>query len=117
MASEASDGEDTRVWIGRVASGHDAEHARFLEWLNGPEAEAIFRRRRLSEYLLTQEDGLVTVVFKAPRTGDPRIMIDFLRYPGLWPDYWEFERGGRAEADRPVPDSAIKVHWRRAAEG
>jgi hypothetical protein len=120
VPSEASAGEDTRVWVGRVASGHEAEHARFVEWLNGPEAESIFRRRRLTEYLLTEEDGTVTVVFKAPHTGDPRIMIDFLRYPGLWPEYWEFVRGGRGEDNNDpnpaTPTSAIKVHWRRAAE-
>jgi len=117
VPSEASAGEDTRVWVGRVATEHEAEHARFLEWLNGPEAETIFRRRRLTEYLLTEEDGMVTVVFKAPHTGDPRIMIDFLRYPGLWPEYWEFVRGGRGEDDdEPAPDSVVKVHWRRAAE-
>jgi hypothetical protein len=116
---EASAGEDSRVWVGRVASGHADEHARFLEWLNGPEAESIFRRRRLTEYLLTEEDGMVTVVFKAPHTGDPRIMIDFLRYPGLWPEYWQFVHGGRAEDNPPAQDprvSAVKVHWRRAAE-
>jgi len=112
---EASADEDTRVWIGRVKSGHEAEHARFVEWLNGPEAQAIFRRRRLTEYLLSEEqDGSVKVVFKAPHTGDPRIMIDFLRYPGMWPDYWEFVRGGRAEdePDSQAPDSSVKVHWR-----
>ena len=117
VPSEASAGEDTRVWIGRVASGHEAEHVRFLEWLNGPEAESIFLRRRLTEYLLTEEDGTVTVVFKAPHTGDPRIMIDFLRYPGVWPEYWEFVRGGRGE-DEQVPGSpnaVTRVHWRRAA--
>jgi hypothetical protein len=116
VPSEASAGEDTRVWIGRVARGHEAEHARFLEWLNGPEAESIFRRRRLTEYLLSEEDdGTVTVVFKAPHTGDPRIMIDFLRYPGVWPEYWEFIRGGRAE-DAPEQSAGVKVHWRRDAQ-
>jgi len=116
VPSEASAGEDTRIWVGRVKSGHQAEHASFLEWLNGPEAASIFRRRRLTEYQLTDENGQVTVVFKAPHTGDPRIMIDFLRYPGLWPDFWEFVRGGRAE-DAPAaePDASdVKVHWRRA---
>jgi hypothetical protein len=110
--------EDTRIWVGRVASGHEAEHAQFIEWLNGPEAESIFRRRRLTEYLLAEEDGVLTVVFKAPHTGDPRIMIDFLRYPGLWPEYWEFVRGGRVEDDSAAPPAAssvfVKVHWRRA---
>jgi hypothetical protein len=118
VPSEASAGEDTRVWIGRVASGHEAEHAAFIEWLNGPEGHSIFRRRRLTEYQLSEKDGTVTVVFKAPHTGDPRIMIDFLRYPGVWPEFWEFVRGGRAE-DEPeaaVPEAAIKVFWRRAAE-
>lgn len=116
VPSEASPGEDTRVWVGRVASGHEAEHSQFLEWLNGPEAESIFRRRRLTEYRLTEENGTLTVVFKAPHTGDPRIMIDFLRYPGLWPAYWEFVRGGQAEEEpaSSSPDATIKVHWRRA---
>jgi hypothetical protein len=113
---EATSGEDTRVWIGRIASGHEAEHQQFVDWLNGPEAQSIFRRRRLTEYELTEDNGTVTVVFKAPHTGDPRIMIDFLRYPGLWPDYWEFVRGGRAEdLLEPIPDSGtVRVHWQRA---
>jgi hypothetical protein len=117
VPSESSAGEDTRVWIGRVASGHEADHARFVEWLNGPEAESVFRRRRLTEYLLFEQAGTITVIFKAPHTGDPRIMIDFLRYPGMWPDYWQFERADHAEeiAD-PPPSEAVKVHWRRAPE-
>jgi hypothetical protein len=117
VPSEASATEDTRIWVGRVKAGHEAEHASFLEWLNGPDAQAIFRRRRLTEYLLTEEDGTITVVLKAPHTGDPRLMIEFLRYPGLWPEYWEFVRGGRGE-DEPAPmptAPAVKVHWRRAA--
>ena len=42
-------------------------------------------------------------------------MIDFLRYPGLWPEYWEFVRGGRAEDEPPpkVPGPAVRVHWQR----
>ena len=105
--------EDTRVWVGHVSPGHEAEHRQFVEWLNGPEAESIFRRRRLSEYLLREENGEVTVVFKAPHTGDPRIMIDFLRYPGLWPDYWEFVRGGREDETPATGAGAVRVHWRR----
>jgi hypothetical protein len=114
VPSEAAADEDTRIWVGRVKSGHEAEHERFLEWLNGPEAESIFRRRRLTEYQLSEAEGLVTVLFKAPHTGDPRIMIDFLRYPGLWPDYWEFVRGGRADAEPMTAHGVLKVHWRRA---
>ena len=113
MPSEAAEAEDTRVWIGRLASGHAAEHEQFLEWLRGPEAEETFRRRRLTEYRLSQDGDSIRVVFKAPRTGDPRIMIDFLRYPGLWPEYWEFERGGQVD-DMPEDDGDhVKVHWRR----
>lgn len=104
-------GEDARIWVGRVASGHEEEHERFIEWLNGPEAEAIFRRRRLTEYELTEANGTVTVLFKAPHTGDPRIMIDFLRYPGLWPEYWEFVRGGRADPRQEPPQGTVRVHW------
>ena len=110
---EGSAGEDTRVWIGHISSGREADSERFIEWLNGPEAESIFRRRRLTEYQLTEDSGTVMIVFKAPHTGDPRLMIDFLRYPGLWPEYWEFVRGGRAE-DEPLPTSGtVRVHWRR----
>ncbi len=107
-------GEDTRVWVGRVSRGHEAEHEGFVAWLNSPAAADIFRRRRLTEYQLTQFDQAnVEVVFKAPHTGDPRIMIDFLRYPGMWPDYWEFVRGGRAEE---APKSGVvRVHWKRDA--
>jgi hypothetical protein len=112
-ASGAAGGEDARVWIGKVAAGHEADHSHFVEWLNSCEAHELFRRRRLTEYQLSEADGTVTVVFRAPRTGDPRIMIDFLRYPRLWPDFWEFLRGGRLE-DEPlssVPESTVKVHW------
>lgn len=118
MPSEASD-EDTRVWHGRVAPGREVEHARFVEWLNGPDAEAIFRRRRLTEYRLIERDATLTVVFKAPHTGDPRIMIDFLRYPGVWPDFWEFTHAGGAEDSDVLPEtsaSGVKVYWRRAAD-
>jgi len=109
---EASAGEDTRVWVGRISSGHEAEHQQFIDWLNGPEAAELFRRRRLTEYQLTEDNGEVTVVFKAPHTGDPRIMIDFLRYPGLWPEYWEFLRGGRPDDVPVTADGQVRVHWR-----
>ena len=99
MPPEGSAGEDTRVWIGHISSGREADSDRF--------------RRRLTEYQLTEDNATVTIVFKAPHTGDPRLMIDFLRYPGLWPEYWEFVRGGRAE-DEPLPASGtVRVHWRR----
>jgi hypothetical protein len=109
---EGSAGEDTRVWIGRIGSGHEADHERFIEWLKGPEAASIFRRRRLTEYQLTEDNGTVTVVFRAPHTGDPRVMIDFLRYPGVWPDFWEFVRAGRAEDVPGVPPGRVRVQWR-----
>jgi hypothetical protein len=114
VASSPDAGEDTRVWIARLQPGKEQEQRQFIDWLNTAEAHAIFRRRRLTEYTLSELDGSVTLVFKAPHTGDPRLIIDFLRYPGLWPDYWEFVRGGRAEDEPPpdLPDSAIKVHWR-----
>ena len=117
MSASAPQSEDTRVWIGRVSAGHEAEHSQFLAWLNGEEAHEIFRRRRLNEYTLSEQDGLVTIVFKAPHTGDPRLMIDVLRYPGLWPSFWEFERGGRAEDEPPpeMPPDSVKVHWLRDA--
>jgi hypothetical protein len=105
--------EDTRVWIGRIEPGREAEHARFVEWLTGDEAKSIFRRRRLNEYRLIENDGTITVVFKAPHTGDPRLMIDFLRYPGVWPEFWQFVNSGRAEDVDPQA-GAVKVHWRRA---
>jgi hypothetical protein len=105
--------EDTRVWIGRVEPGREADHARFVEWLNGDEAKSIFRRRRLNEYRLVENDGTLTVIFKAPHTGDPRLMIDFLRYPGVWPEFWQFVSSGRPE-DVDEHAGAVKVHWRRA---
>jgi hypothetical protein len=113
VAANAPSGEDARVWVGRVQPGSEAEHERFLAWLNSPEAHEVFRRRRLTEYILSQEDSTVTIVFRAPHTGDPRIMIDFLRYPGLWPDFWDFHRGGNLEAKPDIPQGSIKVHWRR----
>ena len=116
MSAEAAPRrEDTGVWIGRIQAGREADHARFIHWLNSEAAQDIFRRRRLNEYTLLEEDGTVTVIFKAPHTGDPRILIDFLRYPGLWPEYWEFVRSGRDE-EAPVPNApgpAGRVHWRR----
>jgi hypothetical protein len=108
--------EDTRVWVGRISSGHEAEHQRFVEWLNGPEAAEIFRRRRLTEYTLTENEGAVRIEFKAPHTGDPRIMIDFLRYPGIWPEYWEFVAGGRPEDVQAPSNGQTRVHWRHDAE-
>ncbi len=101
------------MWIGRIQPGAEAEHERFLEWLNSDDAHEVFRRRRLTEYVLSESDGMVTIVFKAPHTGDPRIMIDFLRYPGLWPDFWDFLSGGTEPPE--VPAGTVKVHWRRGA--
>jgi hypothetical protein len=111
--------EDTGVWIGRIQAGREAEHARFIQWLNSEAAQDIFRRRRLNEYTLLEEDGTVTVIFKAPHTGDPRILIDFLRYPGLWPEYWEFVRSGRDDEEPPpkAASSNVRVHWRREEPG
>jgi hypothetical protein len=104
-----SDLEDTRTWTGRIEPGREADHARFVEWLNGEEARSIFRRRRLNEYQLFEDDGTVTVIFRAPHTGDPRLMIDFLRYPGVWPDFWQF-----IGSEAKEPKGSVKVHWRRA---
>lgn len=113
VAANAPSGEDTRVWIGRIQPGSEAEHERFLNWLNSDDAHEVFRRRRLTEYVLSESDGTVTIVFKAPHTGDPRVMIDFLRYPGLWPDFWDFLSGGAEPPD--IPSQTVKVHWRREA--
>ena len=113
MPPEGIAGEDTRVWVGRVSSGREAEHEQFVDWLNSPEAAEVFRRRRLTEYRLSQDNGDLHVVFKAPHTGDPRIMIDFLRYPGVWPDYWEFVRGGTG--DDMADAGQVRVHWKRDA--
>ncbi len=107
----ADDAQDARFWTGRVLPGREAEHSEFLAWLASDEAHELFRRRRLTEYLLAEQDGTVTVVFRAPHTGDPRIMIDFLRYPGLWPDFWQFAAGGVWD-DRSLP--GVKVHWSRS---
>lgn len=84
-----------------------------MAWLNSPEAAEIFRRRRLTEYQLSESNGALRVIFKAPHTGDPRIFIDFLRYPGMWPEYWEFVSSSPAEglADGEV----VRVHWKRDA--
>src|SRR4051812_520337 len=111
VAANAPSGEDARVWVGRIEPGSDAEHERFVDWLNSPDAHEVFRRRRLNEYTLSEQDGTVTIVFKAPHTGDPRIMIDFLRYPGLWPDFWQFLHSGDVPTE--LPDGTVKVHWRR----
>jgi hypothetical protein len=100
--------DDTRVWNGHLEAGHDAEHERFVSWLNSPDGAEVFRRRRLTEYTLTQDGDRLRVEFKAPHTGDPRVMIDFLRYPGLWPDYWVFD----SSEDQPTPGD-VKVHWQR----
>jgi hypothetical protein len=101
---------DTRVWIGRVDPERQDEHEQFVAWLNGPDATEIFRRRRLTEYQLSEAGGRVSVVFRAPHTGDPRIMIDFLRYPGMWPEFWQFESAApSAHTDEP---GTVRVHWR-----
>ncbi len=111
MASEGGAPiEDSRSWAGRVRAGAEADHERFVGWLDSDEAREIFRRRRLTEYRLSQEGDRVMVVFRAPHTGDPRIMIDFLRYPGVWPEFWEFEQAGRGD-EEIVGD--VRVHWRR----
>jgi hypothetical protein len=108
--------EDARVWAGRIVEGKRPDHERFLEWLAGDDGADLFQRRRLTEYVLYEEGDQLTVVFRAPHTGDPRIMIDFLRYPGAWPDIWQFERGGLPTEDdeRETPTRTRRFHWRRA---
>lgn len=106
--------EDVRLWIGTVAAGREAEHEQLVEWLGGPEAAEVFRRRRLTEYALFQSGTEVTVAFKAPHTGDPRIMIDFLRYPGVWPEFWQFARAGGAAELAGIVLSTRRVHWQKA---
>ena len=100
--------EDSRTWNGHLEAGHDAEHERFIAWLNSPDAQEVFRRRRLNEYTVRQDSDKLSVAFTAPHTGDPRIMIDFLRYPGLWPEYWIFESSA---SDSNLGD--VRVHWKR----
>ena len=99
---------DTRVWIGRIDPDRHADHERFVEWLHGEEAASIFRRRRLTAYTLAEDGDRVTVTFSAPRTGDPRIMIDFLRYPGMWPEFWQFESAAPREGEA----GDVRVQWR-----
>ncbi len=96
-----------------MSSGHEAEHEQFVDWLNSPEAAEIFRRRRLTEYQLSEQNGSLRIVFKAPHTGDPRIFIEFLRYPGLWPDYWEFVSS--AHSEETLDGGVVRVHWKRDA--
>lgn len=104
--------QDARIWAGRIDPGRRAEHEQFVGWLNSDEAHEIFRRRRLTTYQLREAGDRVTVLFTAPKTGDPRIMIDFLRYPGLWPHYWTFERGGRPDEHEDSGDAgATRVAW------
>ena len=38
-AEPAAPREDTRVWIGRVQAGREADHARFIQWLNSEAAQ------------------------------------------------------------------------------
>ena len=38
MAANAPTGEDARIWVGHIAAGREADHAQFLDWLNGDEA-------------------------------------------------------------------------------
>ena len=97
------------MWNGHLEAGHEAEHERFVTWLNSADAAEVFRRRRLNTYTLTQDGDRLHVVFTAPHTGDPRIMIDFLRYPGLWPEYWTFE-----DSEKHADDGEVRVEWRSA---
>lgn len=106
-------------WLGHVQDGHEDVHEAFVEWLRGPEAAEIMRRRRLVSYSLCQEGRQLTVRLETPPRDDPRVVIDFLRYPGMWPPFWEFERGGPAA---PTPGAACpsgdeRIRWRRDREG
>lgn len=104
---------DVGAWVGKLEPGHQEEHANFRDWLRSDEAADIFRRRRLTGYDLYDDGASVVVVLRAPHTGDPRLMVDALRYPGLWPTYWTFEHaGGSGEEDAARERGLARhVHW------
>ena len=87
-----------RTWNGRVRSGSEADHARFLAWLASPDGRALLARSLLTSYRLAEENGRVTVRFSAD---EPPPIIRFLRHRRFWPDFWEFESADPAQAVGP----------------
>lgn len=99
----------TRVWLGRVRPGREAEHEAFVAWLRSPEAAGWFGRY-LDGYTLRQADGELEVVLRAD---EPLDFIRFLRLPKLWPSFWEYVGAGPPGA--LGPNAEVRVAWERPA--
>ena len=97
-----------RTWTGLLKPDAEAEHERFVAWLDSGESRALLARSLLSSYRLAEERGRLTVTLAA---SEPPPIIRFLRNPRFWPSFWEFES---AEPGHAVgPEARERVLWRR----
>ena len=97
-----------RTWTGRLKSDAEAEHERFVAWLDSEEGRALLARSLLSSYRLAEQGGRLTVTLAA---AEPPPIIHFLRNPRFWPSFWEFESADPGLA--VGPEAQERVLWQR----
>ena len=95
-----------RTWTGRLKAGAEAEHERFVAWLDSEAGRALLARSLLSGYRLAEEGGRLTVTVAA---SEPPPIIRFLRNPRFWPSCWEFESADPGLA--VGPQARERVVW------
>jgi hypothetical protein len=98
-----------RTWTGRIRAGAEAEHERFVGWLDSPEGRTMLGRALLTGYRLAESDGRVTVRFAAD---EPPPIIRFLRNRRFWPEIWEFETADPSQA--LGADARERLAWRKS---
>jgi hypothetical protein len=117
LCNVAEQSAQTREWLGRVRPSQQEAHERFVAWLNSEEARSLIARFPLAEYRLEQRSDELKVTLTAT---EPTGLIRFLRFDRFWPEFWEYQGGGRPAGPLPSPESlgpALRVYWRRGAGG
>lgn len=97
--------EFTGRWTGRVRSGAEDDHERFLDGLRTSEGGRLLERCGLTDYRLYQRGTDLEIHFKSAK---PSIIAGFLRNKRMWPQYWEFDAPGQEGA---TPDKPLVFEW------
>lgn len=103
-----------RTWTGRIRAGAEAEHERFVGWLDSAAGRTALGRALLTGYRLEESDGRVTVRFAAAA---PPPIIRFLRNRRFWPEFWEFESADPTQAVGSGARERLAWHTSGPADG
>ena len=87
--------EPTAVWLGRLATGAEAEQEAFLAELRQPATRRRLRANyHLTAYRLEAEGDKLRVTFSGE---SPAALANFLKAHRLWPTFWQYEGRGQVE--------------------